>query len=405
MTFWIAATLLASGIAALLMRTLARRGTATRTAAEADIGVYREQLADVARDAERGTIAAAEAERSRTEISRRILEADRAMAAAAGEGAGAGPVLVPSVMVVAALAAAVLVYERIGAPGYPDQPIAGKIARAEEIRAGRPSQAEAESAAKLPAPPTPAPDFATLMERLRKAVAERPGDLTGQELLVRNESALGNFGAAAAAQVQVIAIKADAATADDYAGLADLYVMATGGYVSPEAELAAGKSLARDPKNGTARFYLGLMWAQTGRPDHAFRLWRALLAEGPEEAPWMAPIRAEIENLAAAAGVSYTPLPAKKLKGPSANDVAAASDMSEGDRAEMIKGMVAQLSERLFAQGGSPEEWARLISSLGVLGDKDKAREAWGKAQAAFAGQDAALAALRQAAVQAGVDG
>lgn len=403
MTFWIAATLLASGIAALLMRTLARRGTATRTAAEADIGVYRDQLADIARDAERGTIGAAEAERSRTEISRRILEADRAMAAAAGKDGGAGPVLVPSVMVVAALAAAVLVYERIGAPGYPDMPIAGQIARAEEIRARRPSQVDAAAAAKLPAPPAPAPDFATLMERLRKAVTERPGDLTGQQLLARNEAALGNFSAAAAAQVQVIDLKARDATADDYARLADLYVMATGGYVSPEAELAAGEALARDRKNGTARFYIGLMWAQTGRPDHAFGFWRALLEEGPEDAPWIAPIREQIAALAAAAGVDYTPPAA--LKGPSAGDVAAASEMSAGDRAEMIKGMVAQLSDRLYSEGGSPEEWARLITSLGVLGEKDKAKEAWGKAQAAFAGQDAALATLRQAAVQAGVAG
>jgi cytochrome c-type biogenesis protein CcmH len=403
MTFWIAATLLASGIAALLMRTLARRGTATRTAAEADIGVYRDQLADIARDAERGTIGAAEAERSRTEISRRILEADRAMAAAAGKDGGAGPVLVPSVMVVAALAAAVLVYERIGAPGYPDMPIAGQIARAEEIRARRPSQADAAAAAKVPAPPAPAPDFATLMDRLRQAVAERPGDLTGQQLLARNEAALGNFSAAAAAQVQVIGLRARDATADDYARLADLYVMATGGYVSPEAELAAGEALARDRKNGTARFYIGLMWAQTGRPDHAFRFWRALLEEGPEDAPWIAPIREQIAALAAAAGVDYTPPAA--MKGPSAGDVAAASEMSAGDRAEMIKGMVAQLSDRLYSEGGSAEEWARLIASLGVLGDKDKAKEAWGKAQAAFAGQDAALETLRQAAVEAGVAG
>lgn len=402
MTFWIAATLLTSAFAALLMRALARRGAGLRTAAEADIGVYRDQLAEVARDAERGTIGAAEAERSRIEISRRILEADRAMAGS-GSGMAAGPVFVPSVMVVAALAGAILLYDQIGAPGYPDVPIAAQIARAEKLRSERPSQAEAAAAAKLPAPPAPAKDYEALMEQLRKAVAERPGDLTGQELLARNEAALGNYTAAAAAEARVIEIKAKDASAEDYARLADLYVMATGGYVSPEAELAAGEALARDPKNGTARFYIGLMWAQTGRPDNAFKFWRSLLEEGPEEAPWIAPIRAEIGMLAAAAGVDYTPPAA--LKGPSSDDVAAAADMSAGDRAEMIKGMVAQLSERLYAEGGSVEEWARLITSLGVLGDKDKAKEAFGKAEAAFAGQDAAIEALKQAAEQAGVAG
>lgn len=405
MTFWIAAALLTAAFAALLMRVLARRGGVARTAAEADIGVYRDQLAEVARDAERGTISAAEAERSRIEISRRILDADRAMTGGPG-GAAAGPVLVPTALVVLALGAALMLYDRIGAPGYPDLPIAERIARAETLRAGRPAQAEAAASANLPAPPAPAKDYEALMERLRKAVAERPGDLTGQELLARNEAALGNYTAAATAEARLIELKAKDATAEDYARLADLYVLATGGYVSPEAELAAGEALARDPKNGTARFYLGLMWAQTGRPDNAFKYWRALLEEGPEDAPWIAPIRQQIEFLAAAAGVDYTPpAPVGALKGPSAGDVAAAADMSSGDRAEMIKSMVAQLSDRLYSEGGSVEEWARLITSLGVLGDKDKAKEAFGKAEAAFAGQDTALEALKQAAEQAGVAG
>lgn len=406
MTFWIAAALLTSGIAALLLRALARPGGTARTAAEADLGVYLDQLAEVARDAERGTISGAEAERSRLEISRRILDADRAIADRPGAGMASGSGLVPAVLVVAALGGAILLYERIGAPGYPDLPVSARIARAETLRAERPSQAEAEAAAKLPAPAAPAPDFAALMDRLRTAVAGRPDDLTGQQLLARNEAVLGNFGAAATAQVKVIDLNGDAATAEDYAQLADLYVMATGGYVSPEAELAAGEALARDPKNGTARFYLGLMWAQTGRPDNAFRFWRALLDEGPEDAPWMAPIRAQIELLASAAGVDYSaPVAVNAPRGPSADDVAAAGEMSSGDRAEMIKGMVAQLSDRLYSEGGSAEDWARLITSLGVLGETEKAKEAWGKAQAAYAGQDVALDALRQAAEEAGVAG
>ena len=114
-------------------------------------------------------------------------------------------------------------------------------------------------------------------------------------------------------------------------------------------------------------------------------------------------MREQIAALAGAAGVGYAPR--DEMKGRWGGDVAAASVVEAGERAEMIKGMVAQLSDRLYSQGGSAEEWARLIASLGVLGDKDKAKEAWGKAQAAFAGQDAALETLRQAAVQAGVAG
>ena len=410
MTFWITAALLTLVLAAFLLRAVIRRGAGLRSAAEADLGLYRDQLAEVARDAERGTISAAEAERSRIEISRRILDADRVLKDR-GAGAARGPLLVPVFAVLALLGGAFWLYRDVGAPGYPDLPIADRIERAKVLRADRPSQAEAEAKATLPAAPAPDPAYAELLERLRKAVAANPNDLTGEQLLARNEAKVGNFAAAAQAQRKVIEIVGKNATADDYATLSDLYVLATGGYVSPEAEAAAGEALARDPKNGTARFYVGLMWAQTGRPDLAFEFWRALLEDGPEDAPWIAPIRDQIGMLASAAGVRYMPPPppgapmADTLKGPTTGDVAAAADMSTEDRMQMIRGMVGQLSDRLYSDGGSVEEWARLISSLGVLGDTEKAKEAWDKAQVAFAGQDDALSALRAAAEQAGIGG
>ena len=186
--------------------------------------------------------------------------------------------------------------------------------------------------------------------------------------------------------------------------LADSYILAAGGYVSPEAEAALASALERDPKNGTARFYMGLMWAQTGRPDLAFRFWRALLEEGPEEAPWIPPIRAQIGMLAAAAGVDYAPPPAPgAAPGPDAADVAAAAEMSDEDRQGMIRSMVDRLSDRLATEGGPPEDWARLISSLGVLGDTERAAAIWAEAQTVFAGREADLATIRAAAEQAGV--
>jgi cytochrome c-type biogenesis protein CcmH len=236
-----------------------------------------------------------------------------------------------------------------------------------------------------------------------KQVVELVASVTDIRARAQRLAALHRELAAAEAQARIIALRGAAARAEDYAGLADLYVLATDGYVSPEAEAAVNAALARDPANGTARFYLGLMWAQTGRPDLAFRIWKALLEDGPEEAPWIPPIRDQIAFLAAAAGVNYTPPGA--LKGPTAGDMAAAAAMSAEDRMGMIRGMVEQLSDRLASEGGSVEEWARLISSLGVLGEKDRARTAWEAAQKAFAGQDSALDALRQAAEQAGVAG
>lgn len=413
MLFWTLSLALSALVAFALVRALFRGG-AGRSEAEADLQVYRDQLKEVGRDLARGVIGAAEAERARIEISRRLLEADRA-----GKGpaaAGRGSPVVPAVLVAAAVAGALALYRLTGAPGYPDLPIAGRIARAEALREDRPSQAEAESKAAATLPGRPAPDaqYLDLVGRLRKAVADRPDDMTGQRLLARNEAALGNFAAAIAAQRRVIELSGTGVSAGDYAVLADDMILAAGGYVSPEAEDALAHALRLDPANGTARFYMGLMWAQTGRPDEAFRLWRGLLEDGPDEAPWMPMIRSQIALLAEAAGVPYTPPPAPApapapgvapgvAPGPGAADIEAAADMTPEERRQMIRGMVDRLSDRLASEGGPAEDWTRLVTALGVLGETGRAKAAYASAREALAGDEAALAALRTAAEQAGV--
>jgi cytochrome c-type biogenesis protein CcmH len=215
---------------------------------------------------------------------------------------------------------------------------------------------------------------------------------------------MGNFAAAHAAQSRVIALRGDAASAVDYADLADLMILAAGGYVSPQAEAVLRQALERDPRNGAARYYLGLMYVQTGRPDLGFQIWRTLLAESTPQAPWVPPIRAQIQDVANLAGVRYRlPDAAAPAPGPSAADMAAAADMSADDRNQMIRNMVAGLGERLASEGGSPEEWARLITALGVLGEKDQAGEIWTEAQATFAADPGALDTIRAAALRAGV--
>ncbi|WP_102109838.1 c-type cytochrome biogenesis protein CcmI, partial [Oceaniglobus roseus] len=81
--FWILATALGAITASLIVLALVRRGRAAPSAAAAEIRIYRDQLDEVERDLARGTLEPEEAERVRLEISRRLLEADRAAAAAA----------------------------------------------------------------------------------------------------------------------------------------------------------------------------------------------------------------------------------------------------------------------------------------------------------------------------------
>lgn len=399
MVFWLLAAAMCVGGAALLWRTALRPLPAV--AANPDLEVYRAQLAELERDEARGIVGAGDAAAIRAEVARRILDSDRATG---GRGAPDGDLgaRVPLLAALIAIVGAVGLYLAIGAPGYPDLPHSERLARAAEAKAARPSQAQAEAdaTARRPAPPAPPADYAALMDKLRAAVAKRPGDVQGLELLARNERALGNLSAAARAQEQLVAALGPKATADDEAALADILVNAAGGIVTADAETAVAAALNKDPANGTGRFYAGLLEAQVGRPDLAFRLWNALLADSPPEAPWVGFLRDQLPQVAEAAGTEFRD---PSQKGPGATDVAAAAAMSTGDRAAMIKGMVGGLEERLLAKGGSAAEWAQLVRALGVLGEKDRAKTALARAETALSADPAGLDAVKAAAAEAGV--
>lgn len=398
--FWTVAAAMAVLVAAWLVRGL-MRGEAAAPAAAQDIRVYRDQLAEADRDLARGTLTEAEAARVKTEIARRLLEADRALQAAAAPGAARTP-WAAMALVAAAMAGGLLVYSRVGVPWYPDLPIRERLALADEAMAGRPGQAEAEAAAGPPPPVHPDPEFLTLMEKLRAAVDPATAtDLRGLDLLARNEATLGNFVAAKTAQARLVEVKGEAATAEDYATLAEMMILAAGGYVSPEAEQVLIRALERDPRDGMARYFSGLMFAQGGRFDRAFAFWRPLLEESPPGAPWVPPIRAQIEDVAMRAGIPYQ-LP-DAAPGPTVEDMEAAAGMTPEERQQMVEGMVAQLQDRLATEGGSATEWARLIAALGTLGRQEQAQAIYDEARTRFAGREDDLAALAEAAAAAGL--
>lgn len=406
MMFWMISGLMAALVALLLGRALWRgaQGEVAQAAAF-DVQVYRDQLAEVERDVTRGVVPPEDAERVRTEISRRILAADRA--AQESTTAQAGPQKVGILAVAAVLIAGSLaLYASLGQPGYGDMALAERIEFAEQIRQNRPSQQVAVDGLPDDLPrPEISEQYSDLLAQLRETVAGRPDDLKGHKLLVTYEANAGNFAAAADAQREVLRIKDDQITVTDIGDYGELLVLAAGGYVSPEAEGALRRVLEEDSEDGRARYYLGLMMVQTGRPDIAFRIWDALLRRGPEDASWIDPIKAQIMPVAELAGVRYTmPAIGKGTRpGPSADDIEAASQMTAADRMEMIGGMVAGLSDRLATEGGPPQDWARLITSLGVLGQQTQALAIFDNAMEVFAGDAGALDMIRAAGSQAGV--
>lgn len=400
--FWIICAATTIVVALAIMAPLLRGGRmAAEPAAAFDLRVYRDQLREVERDLERGVITPGDAERLRTEIGRKVLDADRRLSQDGTGNAGGRGLLALGVLVLLFAGAAAL-YLREGQPGREDLPIARRIAAAQQVYDNRPRQAEAEARAPAPVVPEVSEDFAALIQKLREAVAANPDDPQGLALLATNEMRLGNMAAAREAQARLVALRGDQVSASELVRLSALMIEAAGGLITPEAEEVLARALSKDPSQPQARYLLGLLQLQNDRPDRAFPLWRALLEEGPPDAPWIAPIGAAIADLAWLAGQSDY-VPPAPMPGPDADALAAAGDMTPEQRQEMIAGMVSQLESRLAQQGGTPEEWARLISSLVVIGDAAHAREVWTEAQTRFAGQPDALEIVRRAAGSSGL--
>jgi cytochrome c-type biogenesis protein CcmH len=412
MTFWIITALMAFGVTAMLALALLRARSIAGPAADYDLRVYRDQLKEVDRDLARGVIAQGDAERIRTEISRRILAADAQQGDAGSIVSQPG---LPGYIMAAAVGIALIggsfllysklgAFERFGTPVYGDLSLKDRIAQAETARETRPDQAVAEASLPPAVPPGPFnPEHVALVEQLRETIKMRPDDLQGHVLLARNEATMGNFVAAYKAQERVINIKGGNARASDLMDYGEMLILAAGGYVSPEAENALAQALQLDHQNAPALYYYGLMFAQTGRPDQTFRIWERLLRDGPPDAPWIEPIRLQIMEMAQRAGVNYQ-LPEPRItpeRGPDASDVQAAAEMSEEDRLAMIEGMVNGLSDRLASEGGPATDWARLISALGVLGQEERAIAIYSEALEIFAGDEAAITLIRNGARQA----
>ena len=389
MIFWI--TTIALSLLAILWIVLPvlRGGQAAADRSSYDIQVYKDQLKEVERDLARGVITDAEATASRTEISRRLLgAADKASARTVGKIAPKAANIGVGVAIAVLTIGGFALYTQIGAPGLRDLPLTERLAN-------RPTQEQAEDQARLAQGEQPQidPEHLALVNQLRDALADRPTDLTGYRLLADNLAQLGLYADARAAQDQVITILGDSATAEDHAAHAEIMIIAAGWYVSPAAESALTKAAQLDRTNPRARFYIGMAMLQRGNPEQTYQIWSNLQAEGHQQ-PWMGIINAELDNVAAQAGIT---------RGPSAADIDAAEDMSVEDRMAMIQGMVESLSTRLATDGGTPDEWAQLIRALGVLGETDQAALIWAESQSVFAGNDDAIATIRTAAENAGV--
>ncbi|MCF8470607.1 MAG: c-type cytochrome biogenesis protein CcmI, partial [Parvibaculum sp.] len=169
-----------AGLALLvLLRPLAGGRRALRAdAGESEVALYRDQLAEISRDLERGVIGEPEAAAARVEISRRLLAADETRKSERGAGA-ADPrwrKVIALAMVLGLPVLALGVYLDEGPPGLSGQPFA----------------------ARMSAPPGELP-LEALVLRIERHLKETPDDLRGWELVAPAYLQLGRYDRAARA--------------------------------------------------------------------------------------------------------------------------------------------------------------------------------------------------------------
>jgi cytochrome c-type biogenesis protein CcmH len=374
MTLWLVFALMTAAAIFAVLWPLSRRDG---TAGGSDIAVYRDQLDEIARDRAVGLIGEAEAEAARVEVSRRLIgAADAAKTAKAPDApsplwrrratAVAGLVLLP-------LGAAAL-YLALGSPHLPGEPLTARLRAAPQNNS-----------------------ITTLVSQVEAHLERDPDDARGYEVLAPVYMRLGRYADAVYARRKLLALSGE--TSERQADLGEALTAASNGIVTDEAKSGFERAVALDANALKAQFFLGLAAEQDGDKPKAAAIWGGMLEKAPPDAPWAATVR---EAIARVGGTSPA---AAAAPGPNADDVAAANAMSEKDRGDMIRGMVARLADRLKQNSDDIEGWQRLLRAYMVFGDRDKALAAAADARRAFAGDPDKLRRIEDMIKALGLEG
>ncbi|MER8976374.1 MULTISPECIES: c-type cytochrome biogenesis protein CcmI [unclassified Mesorhizobium] len=355
MLFWVIAALLTLGASLAVLLPLAGGSKNASAAGDHDLEVYRDQLAELDRDMARGLIQPMEAEEARAEIARRILRLSNTGHA---DDTATQPSRSTRLVATAAVLLVPLVswglYGQLGSPDLPSQPLSERLAK-------NPADSSVDE----------------LIARAEAHLAANPSDGRGWDVLAPVYLRMQRYADAVTAYRNAIRLDGDSAARQ--AGLGEAIANAAGGIVSAEAQAAFEAALKLDPANPKASFYLAMGMAQEGRIAEATAAWQKMLAALPQGSPWRGAVEQALAESAARSVASEAP-----AKGPTAEDIDAASSMSPQDRQAMISTMVAGLDEKLRQNPRDEEGWMQLVRSYAVLGKTDQARDALNRGIAVF---------------------
>jgi cytochrome c-type biogenesis protein CcmH len=423
---WAVFVLIAAAVLFLLIEPFFRTATKADHLDEEDY--LAAQIADIERDRAAGLISDSEAEAASAEARRRLLAAHRAAEKKTPVKTGAGARLAGAMLIGVAPAAAFAIYIALGNPGAQDTDEGLRIA-ARNPGAAASARPLAETVAELEARLEKDPDNLDDLVLLAESYAN----------LDRFEEAAAAFGRAralapreaylSAAEGEAIAMAAGGVVTAEarqaFARALDLdrqepralFYLALAAYQEGRREEALEMLVALErnaPPNAgwlpVVRSQIAMISSELGRPipglpsqdpqaleaetasgDAPYETWIALIdayaASGDAEKAKDAAARAK-ERYANAPFVLQEIVQAEARidaagaarRGPTDEQVQAASGMTPEDRASMIEGMVSGLSARLEENPDDLEGWTMLARSYGVIGEPEKSAEAFARA-------------------------
>lgn len=395
MMLWIILTVMIALVAAGLTIPLVRRYE-QRPGRAKTLDILKGQLSELDAQQAGNLIAQPEAEALRAEIKRRILAEDRETATVARPlPVNAMPWVAIGLVAVVAVCSTAL-YALMGHPELTSSTVA---------TVGAPVQAAAGPDAQAQ---HPMGDVSTMVAGLEARLQQNPNDAQGWQML--GWSYMRTNRPADAARAYGRAVSLDPGNAEYLSAQGEAMVQSEG-KVSDDAAAVFRRAMKGDANDPRARYFLAIYRDQQGDHQGAMKDFIALLKSAPPDAPWAAQVRNYVEDLAKDQHIDISsqlppaPAPQAGMPGPTGDQVAAAGHMSDAERQTMIHTMVDKLAGELKANPHDTGGWVRLMRARMVLGETDKAAEAYKQARQVFAGTPAAQAALQDAAKSLGVPG
>ena len=376
--FWTFAAILTFVAVATIIYPLSRKTRRVESADAYDLTVYKSQLMEIEGDVERGLIDKHEADAARAEVARRLLHAQEALDRA-DQGAtlwektsgkkkatkaqpkpatSAKIIGISAVMIVPFIS--VGLYVALGSPTLQSQPLAERLQKPPEKQS-----------------------LTELVASAEMRLEQNPDDLQGWKKLAPIYLSMRRPDEAVKAYHNVLRLEGE--TTETLTDLGEALVVREAGVVNEQAFGLFKRANELDAKAPKPRFFLSIALGQQGKEREAIKSWSELIQDSETKAPWVPFARNQIAALekrltSDQAGKADTTPPhgsvannEDKLSGPSEEDVKAAASMSSEDRQQMIEAMVSQLSERLDQEGGTADEWVRLIRAELVLNRPDEA--------------------------------